>query len=127
VRGSESSDERGGLGCVLGSARTPVAVAALLATSTCRATTSLTSAFASTTASGGLALVAFQDGMRAGDGPLAVDDGVVHGDAVPRAVPHPGCGRGFARNFNMQSHYKSHLGVREYDCLWCSTGRRPRP
>lgn len=33
--------------------------------------------------------------------------------------PHPGCGRGFARNFNMQSHYKSHLGVREYDCLWC--------
>ncbi|BGP57735.1 hypothetical protein JCM8202_002388 [Rhodotorula sphaerocarpa] len=34
--------------------------------------------------------------------------------------PHPGCGRGFARNFNMQSHYKSHLGVREYDCLWCT-------
>ena len=34
--------------------------------------------------------------------------------------PHPGCGRGFARNFNMQSHYKSHLGVREYDCLWCN-------
>lgn len=33
--------------------------------------------------------------------------------------PHPGCGRGFARNFNMQSHYKSHLGVREYDCPWC--------
>ncbi|GAA5984839.1 hypothetical protein JCM10908_003531 [Rhodotorula pacifica] len=34
--------------------------------------------------------------------------------------PHPGCGRGFARNFNMQSHYKSHLGIREYDCLWCT-------
>jgi hypothetical protein len=35
-------------------------------------------------------------------------------DQVKRFVcPFDGCGRGFARNFNMQSHYKSHLGVRE--------------
>jgi hypothetical protein len=27
--------------------------------------------------------------------------------------PHEGCGRGFARNFNMQSHLKSHLGIRD--------------
>lgn len=33
--------------------------------------------------------------------------------------PHPGCGRAFARNFNMASHYKSHLGVREYQCPVC--------
>ena len=33
--------------------------------------------------------------------------------------PHPECGRAFARNFNMQSHLKSHLGIRdcESDCL----------
>lgn len=31
--------------------------------------------------------------------------------------PHEGCGRGFARNFNMQSHLKSHLGIR--DCELC--------
>ncbi|GAA5902271.1 hypothetical protein JCM8208_007246 [Rhodotorula glutinis] len=33
--------------------------------------------------------------------------------------PHPGCGRAFARNFNMASHYKSHLGVREFQCPVC--------
>ncbi|BGP42820.1 hypothetical protein JCM10450v2_006936 [Rhodotorula kratochvilovae] len=33
--------------------------------------------------------------------------------------PHPGCGRAFARNFNMSSHYKSHLGVREFACHVC--------
>lgn len=33
--------------------------------------------------------------------------------------PHPGCGRAFARNFNMQSHLKSHLGIREFDCPHC--------
>ncbi|BGP10755.1 hypothetical protein JCM10049v2_006647 [Rhodotorula toruloides] len=33
--------------------------------------------------------------------------------------PHPGCGRPFTRNFNMQSHYKSHLGIREFDCPAC--------
>ncbi|TNY21322.1 hypothetical protein DMC30DRAFT_395271 [Rhodotorula diobovata] len=33
--------------------------------------------------------------------------------------PHPGCGRAFARNFNMASHYKSHLGVREFQCPMC--------
>lgn len=27
--------------------------------------------------------------------------------------PHEGCGRAFARNFNMQSHLKSHLGIRD--------------
>lgn len=27
--------------------------------------------------------------------------------------PHDGCGRAFARNFNMQSHLKSHLGIRD--------------
>ncbi|GAA5879463.1 hypothetical protein JCM1840_007047 [Sporobolomyces johnsonii] len=41
-------------------------------------------------------------------------------DQVKRFVcPHPGCGRGFARNFNMQSHHKSHLGIREFDCPHC--------
>ncbi|GAA6018054.1 hypothetical protein JCM10207_006063 [Rhodosporidiobolus poonsookiae] len=41
-------------------------------------------------------------------------------DQVKRFVcPHPGCGRGFARNFNMQSHYKSHLGIREFTCPHC--------
>lgn len=33
--------------------------------------------------------------------------------------PHPGCGRPFSRNFNMMSHYKSHLGIREFDCPAC--------
>ncbi|KAK4693984.1 hypothetical protein P7C70_g8826, partial [Phenoliferia sp. Uapishka_3] len=33
--------------------------------------------------------------------------------------PHPECGRGFARNFNMQSHLKSHLGIR--DCALSSS------
>ncbi|GAA5959276.1 hypothetical protein JCM21900_003912 [Sporobolomyces salmonicolor] len=41
-------------------------------------------------------------------------------DQAKRFVcPHPGCGRGFARNFNMQSHHKSHLGIREFDCPHC--------
>ncbi|GAA5986595.1 hypothetical protein JCM11641_005161 [Rhodosporidiobolus odoratus] len=41
-------------------------------------------------------------------------------DQVKRFVcPFSGCGRGFARNFNMQSHYKSHLGVREFNCSHC--------
>lgn len=26
--------------------------------------------------------------------------------------PHEGCGKSFARNFNCQSHYASHLGIR---------------
>ncbi|KAM0748056.1 hypothetical protein T439DRAFT_291835 [Meredithblackwellia eburnea MCA 4105] len=33
--------------------------------------------------------------------------------------PHPDCGRAFARNFNMQSHLKSHLGIRDFDCPHC--------
>lgn len=33
--------------------------------------------------------------------------------------PHPGCGRAFARNFNLGSHVKSHLGIREFDCPRC--------
>ncbi|GJN93037.1 hypothetical protein Rhopal_006082-T1 [Rhodotorula paludigena] len=33
--------------------------------------------------------------------------------------PHPGCGRPFTRNYNMQSHYKSHLGIREFTCPHC--------
>ncbi|GAA5858042.1 hypothetical protein JCM8547_006675 [Rhodosporidiobolus lusitaniae] len=42
-------------------------------------------------------------------------------DQVKRFVcPFEGCGRGFARNFNMQSHYKSHLGVREFNCPHCT-------
>ncbi|GAA5954105.1 hypothetical protein JCM3765_005291 [Sporobolomyces pararoseus] len=41
-------------------------------------------------------------------------------DQVKKFIcPHPGCGRGFARNFNMQSHHKSHLGIREFDCPHC--------
>ncbi|KAM0786969.1 hypothetical protein ACM66B_002387 [Microbotryomycetes sp. NB124-2] len=33
--------------------------------------------------------------------------------------PQEGCGRAFARNFNMQSHLKSHLDIREFDCPLC--------
>ncbi|GAA5886483.1 hypothetical protein JCM6882_001651 [Rhodosporidiobolus microsporus] len=41
-------------------------------------------------------------------------------DQVKRFVcPFDGCGRGFARNFNMQSHYASHLGVRNFNCPHC--------
>ncbi|GAA5820151.1 hypothetical protein JCM10212_000264 [Sporobolomyces blumeae] len=41
-------------------------------------------------------------------------------DQVKRFIcPHPGCGRAFARNFNMQSHHKSHLGIREFNCPHC--------
>lgn len=41
-------------------------------------------------------------------------------DQVKKFIcPHPGCGRGFARNFNMQSHHKSHLGIREFECPYC--------
>lgn len=34
--------------------------------------------------------------------------------------PHEGCGRAFARNFNMQSHLKSHLGIRDCMLIACS-------
>ncbi|GAA6030967.1 hypothetical protein JCM8097_008960 [Rhodosporidiobolus ruineniae] len=41
-------------------------------------------------------------------------------DQVKRFIcPFGGCGRAFARNFNMQSHYRSHLGVRDFDCPHC--------
>ncbi|GAA6009137.1 hypothetical protein JCM11491_005766 [Sporobolomyces phaffii] len=41
-------------------------------------------------------------------------------DQVKKFIcPHPGCGRAFARNFNMQSHHKSHLGIREFNCPHC--------
>ncbi|GAA5832089.1 hypothetical protein JCM11251_002816 [Rhodosporidiobolus azoricus] len=41
-------------------------------------------------------------------------------EQVKRFVcPFEGCGRGFARNFNMQSHYASHLGVRNFTCPHC--------
>ncbi|KAK4057351.1 hypothetical protein OIO90_001417 [Microbotryomycetes sp. JL221] len=33
--------------------------------------------------------------------------------------PQTGCGRAFARNFNMQSHLKSHFDLREWDCPVC--------
>ena len=33
--------------------------------------------------------------------------------------PHPGCGRAFARNFNLGSHVKSHLGIRDFNCPEC--------
>ncbi|BGP27052.1 zinc finger, C2H5-type domain containing protein [Rhodotorula toruloides] len=33
--------------------------------------------------------------------------------------PHPGCGRPFSRNFNMRTHYQSHLGIREFECPAC--------
>ncbi len=33
--------------------------------------------------------------------------------------PHPGCGRAFARNFNLGSHVKSHLGIRDFNCPQC--------
>ncbi|KAI5474809.1 zinc finger, C2H5-type domain containing protein [Pseudohyphozyma bogoriensis] len=33
--------------------------------------------------------------------------------------PQPDCGRAFARNFNMQSHLKSHLGIRDFSCPVC--------
>ncbi|GAA5899935.1 uncharacterized protein JCM6883_006039 [Sporobolomyces salmoneus] len=41
-------------------------------------------------------------------------------DQVKKFIcPHVGCGRAFARNFNMQSHFKSHLGIREFSCPHC--------
>lgn len=30
-----------------------------------------------------------------------------------------GCGRAFARQFNLQTHAKSHLNIRDYDCAHC--------
>lgn len=33
--------------------------------------------------------------------------------------PHPGCDRAFARNFNLGSHVKSHLGIRDFNCPEC--------
>ncbi|BGP19384.1 hypothetical protein JCM10213_000621 [Rhodosporidiobolus nylandii] len=41
-------------------------------------------------------------------------------DQVKRFIcPYTGCGRAFARNFNCQAHYKSHLGVRDFNCPHC--------
>ncbi|KAI5474810.1 zinc finger, C2H5-type domain containing protein [Pseudohyphozyma bogoriensis] len=41
-------------------------------------------------------------------------------DQVKRFIcPQPDCGRAFARNFNMQSHLKSHLGIRDFSCPVC--------
>ncbi|SCV66902.1 BQ2448_5548 [Microbotryum intermedium] len=33
--------------------------------------------------------------------------------------PYEDCGRAFSRNFNMQSHLKSHLNIRDFDCPCC--------
>ncbi|SCZ95713.1 BZ3500_MvSof-1268-A1-R1_Chr8-1g09747 [Microbotryum saponariae] len=33
--------------------------------------------------------------------------------------PYEDCGRAFSRNFNMQSHLKSHLNIRDFNCPCC--------
>lgn len=39
-----------------------------------------------------------------------------------QTCPHPSCSRSFARNFNLQTHIKSHQGIRE-----CELSSTPRP